>query len=58
MHVSKTIEGPDGQVHFEGELDAEEVDFVLKIGLNFLLQQGALPLITKDTVAPTTRQEQ
>ncbi len=58
MHVSKAIETPEGTVVFEGELDSEEVDFVLRLGLNFLLQQGALPLITKDGVVMPTKDPQ
>lgn len=47
MLVSKTLETPEGTVKFEGELEPKEVDFVIKVGLNYLLQMGALPL-TKD----------
>lgn len=45
MNVSKVIETPEGTVKFEGELGPKELDLVLEIGLNYLLQQGALPLI-------------
>jgi hypothetical protein len=34
-------------VKFEGELEQNELDFVLKIGLNTLLQLGAIPFTTK-----------
>jgi len=46
MLVSKSIETPQGTVKFEGELEQKELDFVLKIGLNLLLQQGAIPMVT------------
>jgi hypothetical protein len=46
MHVSKSIETAQGSVTFEGELSAEELDFVLKIGLNSLLKMGAIPFTT------------
>lgn len=43
MEVRKTIETEQGTVKFEGQLTQEELDFVLTVGLNELLQQGALP---------------
>lgn len=45
MLVSKSIETPQGTVKFEGELEQKELDFVIKIGLNVLLQQGAIPFV-------------
>jgi hypothetical protein len=50
MHINKTIETPEGGVSFDGYLEQEELDLIIKIGLNYLLQQGALPLITRDAV--------
>jgi hypothetical protein len=47
MLVNKSIETPQGTVRFEGELEQTELDFVLKIGLNTLLQMGAIPFTTK-----------
>jgi hypothetical protein len=47
MLVSKSLETAEGTVKFEGELEQKELDLVLKIGLNYLLQMGALPFITK-----------
>ena len=44
MLVNKSIETPQGTVKFEGELEQKELDFVLKIGLNYLLTQGAIPM--------------
>ena len=46
MLVNKSIETPQGTVKFEGELEQKELDFVLKIGLNYLLTQGAIPFTT------------
>jgi hypothetical protein len=45
MLVNKSIETPEGTVKFEGELEQKELDFILKIGLNVLLTQGALPFM-------------
>lgn len=47
MLVNKAIETENGTVKFEGELEPKELDFVLKIGLNTLLQLGAIPFTTK-----------
>lgn len=48
MKVNKSIETPEGTFVFEGELSVEEVDLIMGVGLNFLLQQGALPFrVTK-----------
>lgn len=46
MLISKSIETAQGTVKFEGELEPKELDFVLKLGLNILLTQGALPFMT------------
>jgi hypothetical protein len=46
MLVNKSIETENGTVKFEGELEQHELDFVLKIGLNYLLTHGALPFTT------------
>ena len=43
MEVRKAIKTDQGTILFEGELTNEEFDFVLTVGLNQLLQSGALP---------------
>lgn len=48
MLVSKSIETPQGTVKFEGELEQVELDFVIKIGLNTLMQMGAIPFTAKN----------
>lgn len=53
MLVNKSIETPEGTVRFEGELEQKELDFILKIGLNVLLTQGALQAITPPTAKDT-----
>lgn len=37
---------------FEGTLSPEEFDFILEVGLNWLMQQGALPMIVADEENP------
>jgi len=44
MLVNKSIETPQGTVKFEGELEQKELDYVLKIGLNYFLTHGAIPM--------------
>jgi hypothetical protein len=51
MLVNKSIETENGTVKFEGELEQNELDFVLKIGLNTLLTAGAIPFTTKSVDA-------
>lgn len=45
MHVSKTLETPEGTIKFEGELEQKEADLVVKIGLSVLFNSGALQSI-------------
>jgi hypothetical protein len=55
MLVSKVLETGRGTVKFEGELEASELDFVLKVGLNTLLEWGAIPFTSKkeeSSIAP------
>jgi hypothetical protein len=47
LHINKSFETEEGTVQFSGELEEKELDLVLKIGLNYLLQMGALPFINK-----------
>ena len=54
MLVNKSIETPEGTVKFEGELEQNELDFVLKVGLNYLLTNGAIPFTTKAKDATET----
>lgn len=43
LKIKKSIETPEGSVLFEGEINQDELDLILSVGLNFLLQQGAIP---------------
>lgn len=49
MKITKTIETPEGGVKFEGELDAEQLDLVITLGLAYLMSEGLLKM--KDNVA-------
>jgi hypothetical protein len=46
--INKSIETPEGTVKFEGELETQELDFVLQIGLNWLFRRGMLPFAVQD----------
>ena len=41
--VNKVLHTDQGTITFEGELTPQEVEFVIGVGLNHLLQMGALP---------------
>lgn len=43
----KTI-NEDGSVLFDGMLNQKEVQFVLEVGVNFLLANGAQPFLEDD----------
>jgi len=36
----------DGNIAFDGKLNSTEVSFVLNVGINYLMANGALPLFT------------
>lgn len=48
MDVSKVIETEDGMVHFRAKLQGAELEAVISVGLNVLLQTGALPYMSGD----------
>jgi hypothetical protein len=63
MIIEVTTKDEDGNVAFNGKLNSTEVSFVLNVGINYLMANGALPLFTgKDDeelgihAAPTTTQ--
>ena len=49
MKINKTLQHENGTLHFEGELTAEEADLVIECGLNYLVREGALPLLVDQT---------
>ncbi len=48
MEIKKSIKNKDGTVRFKGELSPEEHDFVLSVGLNTLIEQGAIAMSTEE----------
>lgn len=45
MDIEVQTEDNDGNIVFKGTLKKHEVDFVLNVGINFLLANGATPFI-------------
>ena len=43
MKITKTVETPEGEFTFEGEISEVEHDFIIEAGLNFLIQRGLVP---------------
>lgn len=52
MQVNQVFQTPEGAVKFEGELSQAEADVVVRAGLNWLMQQGALPISTEGDNIP------
>ena len=48
MEIKKSIKTKDGTVMFKGELSPEEHDFVLSVGLNTLIEQGAIAMYSAE----------
>ena len=58
MIITKTIKLDNG-VEFTANLNEEQVSYILSVGMNYLMQQGALPfaVVDDDSMAdypPTT----
>lgn len=48
MEIAVKTLNEDGSILFEGVLRQHEVQFVLEVGVNFLLMNGASPFIQDD----------
>lgn len=46
MQIEVTTKDEEGNVAFTGTLSRTEVSFVLNVGINYLLANGAMPLFT------------
>ena len=51
MLITKAVETPEGNVVFSGELQKDELDFVIEIGLNIILANGAQNFMSEKTAA-------
>ena len=48
MAIHKILKTKDGTVTFKGSLTSEEHEYILAVGLNTLLEAGALPMQVAD----------
>lgn len=46
MKIEVTTKDEDGNIAFTGTLNKTEAAFVLNVGINYLMANGALPLFT------------
>lgn len=65
MEIRVKTLNEDGSINFEGVLRQHEIEFVLEIGVNFLMANGATPFIQDDDeeiegsmVGPSTATQQ
>jgi hypothetical protein len=49
VQIKHLIETPDGDVTFQGKLEGPELAFVIEVGINYLVQQGAIPFTSAKT---------
>lgn len=57
MKVSSVVRLPEGIVKFNGELEANEAELVIELGLNYLIRAGAFPAITAALVEAQKEEE-
>lgn len=46
MLIEVVTKDEDGAIKFQGKLNSKEIAFVLNVGINYLMVNGALPLFT------------
>lgn len=54
IKINHVLEKPDGSVTFQGNLEGRELQFVVEMGLNLLLKEGAIPFVAKNTHNPAS----
>lgn len=57
MNVRHVVEKEDGSVVFQGVLEGQELAFVIEMGLETLIQAGAIPFVGTDRVNPLDIQD-
>jgi hypothetical protein len=63
MEVKHVIEGPEGEVTFQGKLNPVEVRFLIEHALNDLVARGAVPFAgisseSENFIVPGTMEKQ
>lgn len=48
MDVNHVVETPQGDLKFQGTLSGQELAFVVEVGLNYLMKEGAIPFVSKE----------
>lgn len=48
MKFEITTKNEDGSIHFTGTANQLQASFLLEVGLNYLITNGAMPLLTGD----------
>jgi len=46
MKIRHLVEKEDGTVVFQGELEGQELAFVIEVGMETLIQTGAIPFVS------------
>ena len=52
MLIKHTVEKEDGSVVFQGVLEGQELAFVIEMGMDAIIQAGAVPFVHTKTHAP------
>ena len=50
MHIKHVAESPEGDIVFQGKLEGPELAFVIEVGLNMLIESGAIPFASTKSV--------
>jgi hypothetical protein len=53
MEIKVVTYNDDGSISFEGKLSQGQVTFILQVGINFLLANGATDFLGEDEVSDT-----
>lgn len=48
MNINKVFEKEDGSVTFQGNLEGQELAFVIEMGLETLIHAGAIPFTSTE----------
>lgn len=52
MQVKHTVEKEDGSVVFQGVLEGQELAFVIEMGMDAIIQAGAVPFVSTKSHEP------
>jgi len=49
MYIKHVVEKEDGKLIFQGVLEGQELAFVIEMGMDAIIQAGALPFVNMAT---------